>query len=106
MFIKLRAERFQGRLTAQERGAGLGDIFTQNILSAIRAVCQVLGPSLCGQGRGGRVREGRAGSRAEGRHSPSEPPHHPAAGRPKCIVHLDADGRAVAQRGANDAQEK
>lgn len=50
MFIKLRAKRFWGRLTVQERGAGLGDIFTQNTLSAIKAVCQVLGLSLCGQG--------------------------------------------------------
>lgn len=61
MFIKLRAERFKGRLTAQERGAGLGDIFTQNTLSAIRAVCQVLGLSLCGRGTGrgeGRLKGG------------------------------------------------
>lgn len=35
-------------MTVQERGAGLGDIFTQNTLSAIKAVCQVLGLSLCG----------------------------------------------------------
>lgn len=47
MFIKLRAKGFGGRLTVQERGAGLGDIFTQNTLSAIKAVCQVLGLSLC-----------------------------------------------------------
>lgn len=47
-FIKLRAGRFLGRLTVQERGAGLGDIFTQNTLSAIKAVCQVLVLSLCG----------------------------------------------------------
>lgn len=43
MFIKLRAKPFRGRLTVQERGAGLGDIFTQNTLRAIKAVCQVLG---------------------------------------------------------------
>lgn len=52
MFIKLRAKRFWGRLTVQERGAGFGDIFTQNTLSAIKAVCQVLGLRLCGWGRG------------------------------------------------------
>lgn len=44
---------FWRRLTVQERGAGLGDIFTQNTLSAIRAVCQVLVRSLCGQTREG-----------------------------------------------------
>lgn len=57
MFIKLRAKRFWGRLTVQERGAGLGDIFTQNTLSAIKAVCQVLGLSLCGRGGGAGVRQ-------------------------------------------------
>lgn len=66
MFIKLRAKRFWGRLTVQERGAGLGDIFTQNTLSAIKAVCQVLGLSLCGRGggekRGGQVLAGRGGA--------------------------------------------
>lgn len=48
MFIKLRAKRFWGRLTVQERGAGLGDIFTQNTLTAIKVVCQVLDLSLYG----------------------------------------------------------
>lgn len=62
MFIKLRAKRFWGRLTVQERGAGLGDIFTQNTLSAIKAVCQVLGLSLCGHGdKGGLAEEGWRG---------------------------------------------
>lgn len=37
-------------MTVQERGAGLGDIFTQNTLSAIKAVCQVLALGLCGRG--------------------------------------------------------
>lgn len=65
MFIKLRAKRFWGRLTVQERGAGLGDIFTQNTLSAIKAVCHVLGLSLCGQGgvgRGGQAKGGEVGA--------------------------------------------
>lgn len=51
MFIKLRAERFWGRLTVQERGAGLGDIFTQNTLTAIRVMCQVLDLTLYGHMR-------------------------------------------------------
>lgn len=47
-------------MTVQERGEGLGDIFTQNTLSAIKAVCQVLAQGLCGRGgalggRSGRV---------------------------------------------------
>lgn len=55
-------------MTVQERGAGLGDIFTQNTLSAIKAVCQVLALGLCGRGGalGGRsggvcVQEGGGG---------------------------------------------
>lgn len=56
MFIKLGAKWFGGRLTVQERGAGLGDIFTQNTLTAIKVVCQVLDLSLCGH----RVEEGAA----------------------------------------------
>lgn len=52
MFIKLRAKRFLGRLAVQERGARLGDIFTQNTLTAIKIVCQVLDPNLCGPGEG------------------------------------------------------
>lgn len=43
----------------QERAAGLGDIFTQNTLSAIKAVCQVLALGLCG-------REGALGGRRAG----------------------------------------
>lgn len=73
MFIKLRAKRFWGRLTVQERGAGLGDIFTQNTLSAIKAVCQILRLSLCGRGKGER---GSGKGVAKGC-SPLGPPHHP-----------------------------
>lgn len=66
MFIKLGAKWFGGRLTVQERGAGLGDIFTQNTLTAIKVVCQVLDLSLCGH----RVEEG-------GGHFSLRPPHQP-----------------------------
>lgn len=46
-------------MTVQERGEGLGDIFTQNTLSAIKAVCQVLALGLCG-------RRGALGGRSGG----------------------------------------
>lgn len=48
-------------MTVQERGAGLGDIFTQNTLSAIKAVCQVLALGLCGRGGALGGRKGVAG---------------------------------------------
>lgn len=48
-------------MTVQERGAGLGDIFTQNTLSAIKAVCQVLALGLCGRGGALGGRKGRGG---------------------------------------------
>lgn len=52
-------------MTVQERGAGLGDIFTQNTLSAIKALCQVLALGLCGRGGalGGRKERGSGGWR-------------------------------------------
>lgn len=74
-------------MTVQERGAGLGDIFTQNTLSAIKAVCQVLGLSLCG----------REGGLERG-HSPWRPPHQPefssweATAAHTCL-HADAHSR-------------
>ena len=52
-------------MTVQERGAGLGDIFTQNTLSAIKAVCQILGLKSPRTTRGGvRVRHEGGWSRA------------------------------------------
>lgn len=85
MFIKLRAKRFWGRLTVQERGAGLGDIFTQNTLSAIKAVCQVLGLSLCG--RGGERGLGKGGCRGAIPHGEHHTNQSSAAGRPQQLAH-------------------
>lgn len=71
MFIKLKVKWFGARLTDQERGAGLGDIFTQNTLSAIKFVCQVVDLGLCG--RTGRRRARQMGGSASRRdHSISE----------------------------------
>lgn len=78
MFIKLRAKRFLGRLTVQERGARLGDIFTQNTLTAIKIVCQVLDPNLYGPGKGeGKERGVQAGVGVRGAmpHGEHHKPH-------------------------------
>lgn len=88
MFIKLRAKRFWGRLTVQERGAGLGDIFTQNTLSAIKAVCQVLGLSLCGRGGGAGVRQMGGG---EGEWRPPHQPEFSSWGATAAHTHMHAD---------------
>lgn len=92
MFIKLRAERFSGRLTVQERGAGLGDIFTQNTLSAIKAVCQVFRPrSLRTRWLGGRLELG-GGDGGWWRGAIPSGDHHTdqssAAGRPQQFTHM------------------
>jgi len=86
MFIKLRAKRFWGRLTVQERGAGLGDIFTQNTLTAIKVVCQVLDLSLYGHRRRRGVRQ-RGGGIARGDHHTSQ---SSAAGRPHQLTRTHA----------------
>lgn len=54
-------------MTVQERGAGLGDIFTQNTLSAIKTVCQVLALGLCGRGGALGGRKGGVAGRGGGR---------------------------------------
>lgn len=87
MFIKLRAKRFWGRLTVQERGEGLGDIFTQNTLSAIKAVCQVLGLSLCGRGGGAGVRQ-RGGGEGPFPMETTTPTRVQQLGGPQQLTHI------------------